>query len=63
MAIADPSSSPVNATVTKFYEAVTVWDFDAYLRENFNAESVSIRLLERNYASEVVTAVAARGRG
>jgi hypothetical protein len=31
MAVADPSSSsPVNATVTKFYEAVTVWDFDAF---------------------------------
>ena len=30
MAVTDPSSSPVNATVTKFYEAVTVWDFDAF---------------------------------
>lgn len=29
MTIAKPSSSQVNATVTKFYEAVTAWDFDA----------------------------------
>src|SRR5207302_9696080 len=39
------------------------WDFDGYLRENFGAESVSIRLLQRNYAGEaVVSAAAARGR-
>jgi|SRR5579863_5652176 len=29
MTVAKSSSSQVNATVTKFYEAVTVWDFGA----------------------------------
>lgn len=29
MTVAKSSSSQVNATVTKFYEAVTAWDFDA----------------------------------
>ena len=39
------------------------WDFDSYLRENFGAESVTIRLLQRNYAGEAVpSAAAARGR-
>jgi len=29
MTVAKASSSQVNATVTQFYEAITVWDFDA----------------------------------
>ena len=35
------------------------WDFEGYLRENFGADSVTVRLLEREYASE--SAVAAAG--
>ena len=29
MTVAKPSSSQLNATVTKFFKAVTAWDFDA----------------------------------
>ena len=37
MTVAKSTSSQVNATVTRFYEAVTVWDFDA-LEELFSED-------------------------
>jgi S-adenosylmethionine decarboxylase len=37
----------------------SAWDFDGYLRVNFGAESVTVRLLEREYAAEPMLAAMA----